>query len=191
MDNLSAKIEALLFIYGEPMDVKRIAGILGVKAEEVKTAAEQLRTQLAGRGLALMENDGKYQLVTGPDHSTLLETVMKSELSENLTPAALETLSIVAYSGPISRAEIDYVRGVNSSFILRALSLRGLVEREVDPKRASAYVYKPSFDLLRHLGVSRPEDLPEYEKFRALAMKVKSPPPTEVPAGEQIPETTA
>ncbi|MDO8752280.1 MAG: SMC-Scp complex subunit ScpB, partial [Anaerolineales bacterium] len=128
------------------------------------------------RGVAILTHNDHIQLVTRADFSPLLEKVMKAELNESLTNAALETLSVIAYAGPISRAEIDYIRGVNSSFILRSLLLRGLIEREADPKRANAFLYTPSANFLQHLGLKNFNELPEFEKFRALAAEVKNPP---------------
>lgn len=175
------KLEALLFIYGEPMAISKIAGILGVKEEEVSAQAKELAEFLntSKSGLMLITLSDKIQLATRPEFSSMLETVIKSELKEALTPASLGTLSIIAYSGPIARAEIDYIRGVNSSYTLRALSMRGLIDRANDPKRGNAYVYTPSFDLLKHIGVDKVESLPEYEKFRALAFSIKNPPSNE------------
>jgi segregation and condensation protein B len=173
--NASA-LEALLFIYGEPLELKKVAQTLGLKVEEVAQAAESLRQSLKARqsGLQLMQNGTQVQLTTSSAFAGLLEKVVKSELSENLTPAGLETLAIISYAAPISRAEIDYIRGVNSSFILRNLLLRGLIERSTDPQRGNAYVYGPSFDFLRYVGVSRAEELPDYQKFRDLAKNVRS-----------------
>lgn len=174
-DTLISSLEALLFIYGEPMEVKKAANTLEVKPAEIEEAAKTLAQQMIDNksGLAVVFYDGKIQLTTKPEFSSLLEKVVKSELNEALTPAGLETLSIVAYSAPVSRAEIDYIRGVNSTFILRNLLLRGLIDRENDPKRANAYIYKPSFDFLKHIGVSRVEDLPEFEKFSKLTAQLK------------------
>lgn len=176
--NLIAALEALLFIYGEPLTFKKIAETLGCELTEAQTAAQQLAEDLKNesRGLFLVSDKDKVQLTAKPDFGKLLEDVIKSEMAENLTPATLETLSIVAYAGPLSRAEIDYIRGVNSSFILRNLSIRGLIERSADPKRGNAYVYSPSFDLLKFLGVSKSEDLPEYLKFNELVKKNEKPP---------------
>ena len=78
----------------------------------------------------------------------------------------METLAIVAYSGPVPRAEIDFIRGVNSSFTLRNLLISGLVEREINPKDRRTFIYKPSMDFLRFLGLGKLEDLPEYGEFR-------------------------
>ncbi len=173
--NASA-LEALLFIYGEPLELKKVAQTLGLKVEEVAAAAEALRQSLKARqsGLQLMQNGTQIQLTTSSLFAGLLEKVVKSELSENLTPAGLETLAIISYAAPISRAEIDYIRGVNSSFILRNLLLRGLIERSNDPQRGNAYVYGPSFDFLRYVGVSKADELPDYQKFRDLAKNVRN-----------------
>lgn len=167
---LVSKLEALLFIYGEPMEIKKLAKILGVKESEVSEGLELLdkEIQREERGLALMRDKGKVQLVTKPEFAKLLEDITKQEFIEVLTPAALETLSIIAYAGPISRADIEYIRGVNSSFIMRALLMRGLVERSVDPKRSNTYLYSTSFELLRHLGLTKNSDLPDYSKYKEL-----------------------
>ncbi|MBU6141565.1 SMC-Scp complex subunit ScpB [Patescibacteria group bacterium] len=169
---LMAQIEALLFIYGEPIDAKKLAKNLGVSEADVRTGLAALEQELtrSERGLALVEDKGKVQLVTKPAFSKMLESITKQEFSESLTPAALETLSIISYAGPISRADIEYIRGVNSSFIVRTLLMRGLVERATDPKRANSYLYSTSFELLRHLGLSKNIDLPEYQKYHDLVL---------------------
>lgn len=174
---LMAKLEALLFIYGEAMDFKKIAKTLKASEEEVKEAAKALAEELKGenRGLFLVLDENKIQLTTKPDFSSLLELVVKEELHEALTPAALEALSIVVYAGPLTRAELEYIRGVNSVFTLRNLLIRGLVERQPDPKRGNVYIYSPSFQLLRHLGVARQNDLPDRERFQALIEKMRTP----------------
>ena len=169
-----AKLEAILFIYGEPLEVKKMAGILGLTESQIKENLSALEEELKRdeRGLALVQDRNKYQLVTRREFSQILENITKKEFTESLSPATLETLSIIAYAGPITRADIEYIRGVNSSFIIRTLLMRGLVERESDPKRANAYVYKTSFELLRHLGLSKQEDIPDFKKYKELAMQL-------------------
>lgn len=176
-NTLQAKLEALLFIYGEPMNFTKIAQTLEVAEEEAKNIAGKLGEHLVGTGsgLMLITKEDEVQLVTRPDFSKLLDKVLKTELNESLTPAGLETLSIITYSSPISRAEIDYIRGVNSSYTLRALSLRGLIERANDASKGNAYVYRPSFEMLKYIGISKLEDLPEYERFRTLVESIKNP----------------
>jgi len=101
-------------------------------------------------------------LGTNPELSHLIEYLQKEELNKELSKASLETLSIVLYKNGATRADIDYIRGVNSSFTLRALSIRGLVEKTTDPKDARRYIYKPTFDLLSYMGVKNMTELPEY-----------------------------
>jgi len=182
-NKISAAIEAILFVYGEPMEIKKIAKILKqrgltrmstqkdadnkINESIIKEALEQLnqKYQNEDRGLYLVFSDDRVQLATKPEFAPLLEDFIKEEFKENLTPASLETLSLIAYLGPLSRTQIDYYRGVNSNFILRSLLIRGLIERFPDPKKPNTYLYQLSFDLLRYLGISKMEDLPEYEKY--------------------------
>jgi len=178
---LIGALEALLFTYGEPMEVIRIAKILSsndsaetLTAETIFELGATLADELAneGRGLALLRDGEKLQLVTKPEMKPIIEGIIKEELVEALTPAALETIAIIAYAGTAPRSTVDYIRGVNSSFIIRNLLLRGLLERIPDPKRANAYLYQPSFDLLRHLGISKREDLPNFAKFQGLVAQL-------------------
>lgn len=180
LDVKIASLEALLFIHGEPLSYARIASVLGFEEGEVPALAEELKKRLWQKedsGLALICDGEKAQMMTKPEHHKLLEAFVKDQLSEDLTPASLETLAIVAYFGPISRARIEYQRGVNSIFILRNLILRGLVERFPDREHPQSYLYRPSFDFWRHVGVSASSDLPEYEKFKGLLDKFENQAP--------------
>ena len=170
MENLLSKIEAVLFAYGEPISIERLGKILKINPAELESALKDMETELSRqeRGIVLIKNVGKIQLATKPELTGLLEGIIKQEFTEDLTPAALETLSIIAYAGPISRADIEYIRGVNSSFTMRNLLLRGLAERTIDPKRANAYIYTASFDLIKRLGILKVEDLPDYEKYKQM-----------------------
>lgn len=170
MDNLQAKLEALLFVYGEAIKIKTLAEKLDTPEATVKEAINQLKTDLDSdtRGLSLVILDDRIELVTKPSLGPLIQKIVKDEFDSELTAASLETLSIIAYLNPCIRAEIDYIRGVNSSFILRNLTIRGLVERKLDSHRGNAFIYNVSFDFLRHIGMNSPASLPEYEKYREL-----------------------
>ncbi len=163
-NNLLAALEAFLFLYGEPIEKEKLCKIFGVSLQEIKEALNQLaeETKQEKRGVMLVEKEETYALVTKPQFAPLLEAFVKENLKEELTPAALETLSIIAYFGPISRAQIDYIRGVNSSFTLRNLLIRGLIERKT---KGNFYLYQPSFELLKYLGLSKIEELPNFQKF--------------------------
>lgn len=163
-------LEALLFVYGEPLPLKRAAKMLQISMDEVQTAAEKLDEHLksSDSGLKILMDGENLQLVTLPEFSSILESFIKDEFKEELTPASLETLSLVSYLGPISRSQIEYLRGVNSSFTLRNLQIRGLIERLLHREKSNVYLYKTSLDFLKYLGLSRIEELPQYEKFHKL-----------------------
>src|SRR3989338_7615992 len=174
MITLESKIEAILFWKGEPISRKKLVEILKVTPNEINEAIEKLKINLQSRGIVLLEKpahnashsdaggENEITLGTAPDLSKLIENLQKEELNKELSKASLETLSIVLYKDGANRAEIDYIRGVNSSFTLRLLSVRGLVERIVDPKDNRRYIYKPSFELLSYMGVKGVEELPDY-----------------------------
>jgi len=193
VENILAKIEAVLFAYGEPISTERLAKILGISKEELSAFLEKLVSELnrEERGISLIKNNNKIQLATKPELTKLLEDIVKQEFTEDLTPASLETISIIAYSGPISRADIEYIRGVNSSFTIRNLLLRGLIERSVDPKRANAYIYTASFDLIKRLGLSSTSDLPDYEKYRQMVKNLHDASLNQIPEKAEVlvPET--
>ncbi|MCL4437531.1 SMC-Scp complex subunit ScpB [Patescibacteria group bacterium] len=176
MDNQNknlAALEAILFAHGEPITKNKISSLLGVKVGEVSELIKALEELLEKeeRGLCLIISEDKIQMVTKPAFGNMLESFIKEELNENLTPAALETLSLVAYFEPISRVKIDYLRGVNSSFILRNLMIRGLVERSADSRFANTFLYSTTFDFKKHLGINKKENLPDFQKFQELLKK--------------------
>ena len=163
---LSAQLEALLFFRGETITLTEAARLLNVEKSALEEAARELHEELAGRGLRLILGMGDLTLVTAPEMSETIETIRKEEFSKDISKAAAETLAIVLYKGPITRAEIDFIRGVNSTFILRNLQVRGLVEKTVNPKDERSFLYKPSAELLAHMGITRIEDLPEFDKVK-------------------------
>lgn len=173
--NVIAKLEALLFAYGEPMARARVRKTLGIDDAALAAALTGLREALAAesRGLMLLEDGESVQLVTKPALQGLLADLVKAEFEGELTPAALETVSIVSYAGPLTRAEVEFIRGVNSSFILRALAIRGLVDRAPHPSRPNVLVYNPSMEFLRHVGVSAPEALPDRARYQDLIRRMR------------------
>jgi len=176
--NLEQKIEAILFWKGEPMTRKKLSEILGLGQIEINEGIEKLKENLINRGVVLVEKpastrgdsstrggENELTLGTSPEISELIENLQKEELNKELSKASLETLSVLLYKNGTTRAEIDYIRGVNSSFILRALSVRGLVEKHVDPKDNRRFIYKPSLNLLFFMGIKSIEELPEFNEI--------------------------
>lgn len=162
---LDIKIESILFYKGEPMSVKELADIFDVNSSEIKKSLKTLEEKLQNRGIKLISLEDKVMLGTTKEMSEIIEKIRKEELTKNLGKASLETLTIVLYKSPISKPDIDYIRGVNSSTILRSLLVRGLIKREESPKDKRTYLYTPTIDLITFLGLKKIEELPEYEKI--------------------------
>lgn len=166
MITLSEKIEAILFIAGKPMSVKKLAEICKVGAKETQEAAKQLCDRYAEspRGIIIMHSGDSYQMATQPDAADLVTEFIKSEQTGELTKPSLETLTIIAYRGPIAKSDIEQIRGVNCSLILRNLLIKGLIEAEFD-RTTKTTVYAVTMPLLEFLGVSSVDKLPEYERL--------------------------
>ncbi len=159
--NLESKIEAILFYKNEPEAFTLLAKILDTDEESIKNAVNNLAENLKGRGITIIQTEKEVSLATSREHTELIEKIAKEEIGSEIGKAGLETLSIILYNGPISRKEIDYIRGVNSSFILRNLSIRGLIKRTSDGK---APKYESTIELLSYLGINKISDLPEFEE---------------------------
>lgn len=159
---LEQKIEAILFFKNEPVSHKELAKLLDTNLDEVKKALGELQNFYTDRGIVLVDDGESVVFGTHKEASSFIEQLQKEELSRELGRAGLETLSIILYKGPVSRREVDYIRGVNSGFIIRNLLIRGLVERTEGEAGERSFSYKPTLELLRHLGVKNREELPEY-----------------------------
>lgn len=161
-------MESLLFLSGEPIGIERLAQAAEATEEEVEEALAALEEvyQAPNRGLSLVRRGGEAQLATRPENASVLESLAKSALQDALSKAALEVLAVVAYRGPISRVEIEAIRGVNCSVTLRNLLMRELIERTDNPNDARGYLYVVSFPFLRELGLGNAGELPDYEALR-------------------------
>ena len=164
--NTSALIEALLFSRAEPWTAADLARALGKEPAEIVEAVAELETSLASRGLCVVRTETSVTLGTHPDAHAILQALYKEELSKGLSKASVETLSIVMYGSEVTRGKIDFVRGVNSGFILRSLLVRGLVERRPHPRDKKSFVYVPTIELLAQFGAQNAESLPDYAKIR-------------------------
>ncbi|MDO8512184.1 MAG: SMC-Scp complex subunit ScpB [bacterium] len=166
-EEVASAIEALLFISGEPLDVKTITSLLECDEERTNLGLDALtaRISVAG-GLKLLRAPEGVQLVTSDKQTQLVDRFLKRGTRDQLSPAASETLAIVAYRGPIHRAGVEAIRGVNCSFTLRLLAMRGLVDRFSSEKDSRIFLYRVNAEFLRHLGLVKIEDLPDYQNFR-------------------------
>lgn len=164
---LASEIESLLFAYGEAMTEKQLSELLAVPRPEMASCLALLRARYgeSSSGLVLLEKNGELKLATKPENAPVVEECLRKDRETALGKASLETLSVIAYRAPCSRADIDAVRGVNSSSALRALLLRGLIERQENPMDKREYLFAPSFRLLETLGITRVDALPDYESL--------------------------
>ena len=174
---LEHNIESILFFKNEPVSIKELAKMLEADKGEIEKAIESLQDFYKDRGMVVISLGGEVSFGTHPDTSKIVEDLQKEELSRELGRAGLETLSIILYKGPISRREIDHIRGVNSGFILRTLLIRGLIERAEGAEGERSYSYKATLKLFQYLGITKQEDLPEYQTaFKKIEEFVKTAP---------------
>lgn len=167
-EKIKSLIESLLFISGKPMSVSKLTEILKKDKKEVIKIADQLMDEYNAdnRGIHIQKTGTSYQMATTPANSNIIKEFIRSEQTGELTNPSLETLTIIAYRGPITKAELEQIRGVNCSLIIRNLLIKGLVEARED-KDKMATVYNITFDFLRFLGLDRAADLPDYEKLNS------------------------
>lgn len=163
-----SKIESILFIAARPLNVRKLTEIFEVDEAEVEQALRELGERHEGErsGLRLLRNGRDVQLATSPDNSSLVQAYLKDETTGELTRPSLEALTIIAYRGPVLKEELEQIRGVNCSLILRNLMMRGLVET-VNGSGKPGTRYRVTIDFLRFLGLSSVEQLPDYDKLRS------------------------
>ena len=166
MNNLKAQLESLIFVSIKAVSAKELAAAVGAKTEEVEASLTALMAEYQERnsGLVLIKHNGQYQLTTASENATLVKDFLKSEASGELSQPSLEALTIIAYRGPISKLELERIRGVNCSLIIRNLLLRGLIEEKFDKSKNENY-YTVTMDFIRFLGISNLEALPDYEQL--------------------------
>ena len=156
---LDHQIEAVLFYKASPMKKSVLGKILNVSVGDIEKALSTLKSRLEGGATAVVLTEDEVTLAVSPDYDDLIEGIRKDELRRDIGKAGAETLAVVIYRSPVTRSEIDRIRGVNSSYILRALETRGLVERQ-SGKRQGEYV--PTTELMRHLGIREKTEMPDY-----------------------------
>lgn len=164
--SLLPQIEAILFVASKPLSIKAIATALQKQEADIQEAIETvaLRYNNPDSGIRILINDTMVQMMTNSDYAHIVDQFVKHEISEELTKAQLETLTIIAYRGPVTRPEIEQIRGVNCAVIIRNLLIRGLID-EQEEKHDLVPTYTLSLEAMAHLGITSREDLPEYESL--------------------------
>ena len=164
--SLKSQIESLLFIATKPLSLNDLNKILSKDKKEIEKALIELRDiyHKNESGLQIIEQGKKYQMVSSADNAKLVQKYLEDETSGDLSQASLEALTIIAYRGPISKTELERIRGVNCSLILRNLLLRGLIE-EKNSASGEDKIYSVSLDFIRFLGIENIKQVPDYERL--------------------------
>jgi len=159
IEKIKKQIEAIIFISSSPITIQDLVKFFNLEENIIKEVVDKLIEDYSQRGIIILKKDDSLQFVTSNQVSETVEKFMKFQLEKDLTPAALETLAIVAYLGPITRAQIEILRGVNSSYILRELMIRGYVERK---QEGHNFYYDISLEFLKFFGIQNKEELPNF-----------------------------
>jgi len=153
-------IEAILMVVDEPVSEIILAQVLEKTVEEVEAALAHLVTSYDERGFSLRKINGGWRFYSNPDYHSAVEKFVLDGQQNRLTQAALETLSVIAYRQPVSRARVSAIRGVNVEAVMKTLVTRGLVEESGIEHESGAILYKTTSYFLERLGLNSLEDLP-------------------------------
>src|SRR6476469_2353454 len=164
MDELLSKIESLLFVSNKPLTLKQIVKFSGGAEPEVSAALQQLSELRANNGVVLLNAPDGYQLATNSENTEVVKDFLNADLRESLTEATVEVLAIISYRQPISKAEIESIRGVNSQYSIRALLMRGLIEKIPNPNDARGSLYQVTTEFLQQIGITSINDLPDFDE---------------------------
>lgn len=167
--SLQSLVESLLFVADGPVEMRQLARALEVEAEEVAGAVEALAAECRGRGLRLVREGDRVQMVSCPEAAPYVERFLGLETDSKLSHAALETLAIIAYQQPITRSRIQAIRGVNSDRVVATLIARSLVaELGHAPGPGRPALLGTTIEFLHHFGLERLEDMPRAPLAEAL-----------------------
>lgn len=162
--SLVAAVEGLLFVADEPVTVGQLAQTVDATADEVESALMALGEQYRGRGIRLQRSRNRVQMVSAPETASYIERFLGLELSSKLSSAALEALTIVAYQQPVTRADIEAIRGVNSDSVLRSLSSKGLIQELGRLETVGRpIIYGTTFEFLQFFGLDDLDQLPDLD----------------------------
>lgn len=158
---LKASLEALLFIAPDAVTPAQLSAALDISVAEVEKGLKELAFDYQDRGLRIQRHAGRVQLTTAPEQTENVERFLGLEITTHLSQAALESLAIVAYQQPVTRPQVDSIRGVNSDGVMKSLLHKGLIQdigRAEGPGRPILYCTTPDF--LQHFGINSIEELP-------------------------------
>lgn len=162
---LKSQILSILFVASKPVSITELKNTLELEDEEIKDAVASLVSENINSGIIVLAHNDKLQLASNPDNSVQVKKFLSLELREKLTDAALETLAIILYKQPVSKAEIENIRGVNSQYTIRQLLIRGLIEKASSTSDRRVQNYKTTLEFLQHMGIKNIKELPDFEEL--------------------------
>ena len=170
---LKSQILSILFVASKPVSIKELQDVLEIDESEIKKTITELVAANQTSGIILLAHNNKLQLASNPDNSSAVKKFLSLELREKLTDAALETLAIILYKQPVSKVEIENIRGVNSQYSIRHLLIRGLIEKIQSPSDKRMQLYKTTLEFMQYLGIKDMKDLPDFDE---LTKSIELPP---------------
>ncbi|MDD5408863.1 MAG: SMC-Scp complex subunit ScpB [Candidatus Omnitrophica bacterium] len=177
-NNLKSAIEALIFASDKPLTIEQIKKVLGIQeAAGVRKNIDELKTEYEAqnRGLRIVEIAGGFQMITSTVFAPFLKKLFKCRFSDKLSKPALESLAIIAYKQPLTRAEIESLRNVNVDGVMKSLLDKNLIRicgRKKIPGRP--FVYGTTRQFLEHFGLKSLDDLPKMDEFSAMAKEMEA-----------------
>jgi segregation and condensation protein B len=165
MDKLKSQILSILFVSSKPVSLGELEASLDASADDIRQAVSGIVADNHSSGIILLAHNDKLQLSTNPDNSAGVKKFLSLELREKLSDAALETLAVIAYRQPVSKAEIENIRGVNSQYTIRHLLIRGLIEKIGSTTDKRVQNYRTTLEFMQHLGLKDMKDLPDFDEI--------------------------
>ncbi len=166
---LPALVESILYAAAEPASISSLAAALDASIQDIETALSELAAQYAGRGVRLQRHGNQVQLVTAPEAAERVQKFLGLESVNRLSSAALETLAIIAYRQPITRPQIEMIRGVNCDGVMKTLEQHNLIQELGRAETVGRPMrYGVSFEFLQHFGLTGVHELPPLENLDVL-----------------------
>jgi len=166
-NNLKSTLESLLFVAEKPVSVKELAGVTGNMLGEIQTTLTEIGKEYGERGIRLVRKGEYFSFVSAPENAKEVSALLNEELRHDLSQAALETLAIITYKQPLTRMEIEEIRGVNTDQIVRSLMIRGLIT-EVGRKESvgKPILYGTTMEFIQYFGLNSEDSLPKIEELK-------------------------
>jgi len=174
-NNLKCILESLLFVAEKPVSIKELANVTGNMVVDIQAALREIEKEYSERGIRLVRKGEYFALVSAPENAKEVSALLNEELRHDLSQAALETLAIITYKQPLTRMEIEEIRGVNTDSIVRNLMIRGLIT-EVGRKEAigKPILYGTTMEFVQYFGLDTEASLPKIEELQLFESTVKN-----------------